>query len=538
MDDSEQPTPPRRPWHEGPEEASPAESWLRLTDDELLHKIETCGTQDDADQRLLEVVASDRHFFIRQEAAKRVRRKKLLFPFEDDRHIGQILVRHLNRREDLTYLERLIARSRHGEVRKAAHVQQARLRKRLEEQERREATRQVEGKAAWRVAVVHADGAVREAIADTLRLPDYAVTGYEPGAAAVAAVSALEPHLLLAGLEDLRGPALHDAIRGRDRLVPVVALCDVASAGRLPEVVGRGVDEYILLPVLPGLLAAKARALLHLTHVAPRRTERRKASGPIGQEGVLSLFKLCEEEQLTCRLVVSTVGARYFADFVGGEMTEAGGVPPVADDEALAAILAVRTGTYEMIEALAVEESPESLAAADVPAATGIVPAPGQTPAATRAGSAEAWRAPDHVDATLLGWAVHFIVEHAWAHLGTAATAGLLRRTLQDGLQRHPVLRIFSVEENAHVGVDLSQGPRVPAEAVGITAQWMAVFLAAVRRIAPDAASIDVREATKIVGAALDQVDFYTAYDRAAGQANVKPPSHPIGKITPARRRE
>jgi hypothetical protein len=59
-----------------------------------------------------------------------------------------------------------------------------------------------------------------------------------------------------------------------------------------------------------------------------------------------------------------------------------------------------------------------------------------------------------------------------------------------------------------------------------------------VRRIAPDAAAIDVREATRIVAAALEHVDFYAAFDRAAGLANVKPPSYPIGKITPTRPRD
>ena len=49
---------------------------------------------------------SHRHFFIRQEAAKRVKDRRRLFAFEDDRHVGQILVRHLTRREDVTYLER------------------------------------------------------------------------------------------------------------------------------------------------------------------------------------------------------------------------------------------------------------------------------------------------------------------------------------------------------------------------------------------------------------------------------------------------
>ena len=121
----------RLPWSEGPDEEAPAKSWLLLDDDELLHKIETLGAAA-SDERLIEVVASNRHFFIRQEAAKRIKDHDRLFDFVDDRHVGQILVRHLTRREDLTYLQQLSRRSRHVEVRSAAQVQLARLWRRLD----------------------------------------------------------------------------------------------------------------------------------------------------------------------------------------------------------------------------------------------------------------------------------------------------------------------------------------------------------------------------------------------------------------------
>jgi CheY-like chemotaxis protein len=526
----------RRSWQEGPEAGAPAEGWLTLGEDELLHKIETVGSQHDVDDRLLEVVASDRHFFIRQEAAKRIRRKKLLFPYEDDRHIGQILVRHLNRREDVTYLERLVARSTHGEVRKAAQVQLGRLRKRLEDQDRREARRDAPETATWKVAVVHSEAAVRQAIAETLRAPEYQVTSYAAGVES-SALLALPPHLLLAGGDDLLGAGLQTLIRARDRPLPVVALCDAGAADRLPQMLAHGADEFMLLPLLPELLEAKVRALLHLAHLTPHRAEVRKAKGLIGEDGVLPLLKLCEDEQLTCRLVVTTEAARWFVDFVGGEMTEAGGSPPADEDDALATILTVHSGTYEMIEALPLDEEPDALGTQSP--YTGVVATSPATISPAAAGARTervGWQVPD-VDATLLGWAVHFVVEQAWAHLGTTATAGLLRRTLQDGRERHPILRVFTVEPNAHVGVDLTQGARMPADAVGATAQWMAVLVAAVRRIAPDAATIDVRDATRIVGAALEQVDFYTAYDRAAAaQKDIKPASHVIGRIIPTRR--
>jgi hypothetical protein len=125
----------RRPWTEGPDEEAPPESWLLLDDDVLLHRIQTKDPGEYEDDRLIEVVESDRHFFIRQEAAKRVQDRNRLFAFEDDRHVGQILVRHLTRREDVTYLERLSARSKHVEVRSAAQVQLARLWRRLDAKE-------------------------------------------------------------------------------------------------------------------------------------------------------------------------------------------------------------------------------------------------------------------------------------------------------------------------------------------------------------------------------------------------------------------
>ena len=130
----------RRPWTEGPDEEAPPESWLGLDDDELLHRVETldADAETDEDDRLIEVVTSDRHFFIRQEAAKRVRDRRRLYAFEDDRHVGQILVRHLARREDLTYLERTSMLSRHVEVRQAAQVQLARVWRRLEKSQPRD----------------------------------------------------------------------------------------------------------------------------------------------------------------------------------------------------------------------------------------------------------------------------------------------------------------------------------------------------------------------------------------------------------------
>ena len=101
--------------------------WLALSDDDLLCAIQQLPAGHDADAHLLEVVSSARHFFIRQEAAKRVHDRDALKAYAEDRHIGQILVRGLGRADDVAYLENLAAESRHVEVKKAAEAQLDRI---------------------------------------------------------------------------------------------------------------------------------------------------------------------------------------------------------------------------------------------------------------------------------------------------------------------------------------------------------------------------------------------------------------------------
>ena len=122
-DDAEKDT-RRAPWFPGPDTppVDPA-GWLGLNDDELLFRIAALDAAHSTDGTLLEVVRSQRHFFIRQEAAKKIRNAELLKDHSGDRHIGQILVRGMTRKEDAAYLERLVQESRHIEVKKAAEAQ-------------------------------------------------------------------------------------------------------------------------------------------------------------------------------------------------------------------------------------------------------------------------------------------------------------------------------------------------------------------------------------------------------------------------------
>jgi hypothetical protein len=97
--------------------------WLALPDDELVFRIESLPAVHGSDDELLAVVRSNRHFFVRQEAAKKICDAERLKAFAGDRHIGQILARQMRRQEDIDYLEQLLRESRHLEVRNAAKVQ-------------------------------------------------------------------------------------------------------------------------------------------------------------------------------------------------------------------------------------------------------------------------------------------------------------------------------------------------------------------------------------------------------------------------------
>ena len=120
---AEQDAPDRRSRTIAADAPASGEGWLALSDDDLLFEIERLPAAHDADADLLAVVRSPRHFFIRQEAAKKVRSHDRLKEYSTDRHIGQILVRGLNRSDDVSYLERLLVESRHIEVKKSAEAQ-------------------------------------------------------------------------------------------------------------------------------------------------------------------------------------------------------------------------------------------------------------------------------------------------------------------------------------------------------------------------------------------------------------------------------
>lgn len=98
----------------------PAGRWRILDDDDLLEGIQALPPDHEFDRVLMEIVRSDRHLFLRQEAARRLRDEQRLQEIRVDRRVGPILSRHLRRTSDREFLERLASGSRHPGVREAA----------------------------------------------------------------------------------------------------------------------------------------------------------------------------------------------------------------------------------------------------------------------------------------------------------------------------------------------------------------------------------------------------------------------------------
>ncbi len=121
----------REPWQRGPNATVPGISWQSSDDDTLLAWLQALPADHGMDAQLLEILSSDRHFYLRQTAAMSMGDPERLKEFAGDRHIGQILARRLSRAEDIGYLSGLVQASQHLEVRRAAQAQLTSLLTRL-----------------------------------------------------------------------------------------------------------------------------------------------------------------------------------------------------------------------------------------------------------------------------------------------------------------------------------------------------------------------------------------------------------------------
>jgi len=139
--------------------------------------------------------------------------------------------------------------------------------------------------------------------------------------------------------------------------------------------------------------------------------------------------------------------------------------------------------------------------------------------ASERASRREVWGLDGRgVEPSVLAWAVSFVGEQAWPHIGRVTSVVLLRRIHKRLAEDHEVLRAFRVTQDGRVLFDLPGRSRLPEGAVQAAADWVAVFLAEAGEIESGAARIRVREVTRMRGTDLANIGFYAAVDAALGR--------------------
>jgi CheY-like chemotaxis protein len=223
-----------------------------------------------------------------------------------------------------------------------------------------------------RIVVVDDDAYILRVVESALRSEGFDVLAFrDPRDALAGMKDVAAPDLILCDIlmPFMDGRVLFREIKETAKLkdVPFVFLSGVDADDEIVETLERGADDFLSKPFNMTRLVAKVRATLRL---AERRHD--ALSGPIGPGGPLPLLKFCEDSRLSGRLSVRSGAESRWADFLGGELVQAGGVPEVAEEEPLDLLLAMESGMYRIeqrrLDPEALRRS-ETRAATDRPAA-------------------------------------------------------------------------------------------------------------------------------------------------------------------------
>jgi CheY-like chemotaxis protein len=293
---------------------------------------------------------------------------------------------------------------------------------------------------AKKIVVVDDDEAIRHLLALTLPAPEFEVVSFGDGRDALMALHDLAPDLILCDImmPEMDGRTFFQVVKRSETLrhVPFVFLSAIEATDQIVATMDAGADDYVSKPFSPQRLLAKIRAVLRLAgRTAPHAEDRRQdqLEGSLGPKGPLPLVKFCESVRLSGRLTVRAAGVERWAEFLGGELVQAGGGPEVAGEEPIDLLLAMTAGDYRVdqhrldasqLQALA-QGQPMSLSAPDAEASA---EGPAQLPGGLLARLAvrgedvtiqtEAENRPDFTITTLIARHGQVLrkIESAWPH--------------------------------------------------------------------------------------------------------------------------
>jgi CheY-like chemotaxis protein len=120
--------------------------------------------------------------------------------------------------------------------------------------------------------------------------------------------------------------------------------------------------------------------------------------------------------------------------------------------------------------------------------------------------------------ASLLAWALSFIVEAARTYLGAVTAVALLRRTHKRLSVDHVVLRHFHAGESGRVAPELAVVPPGARELVDGVALWTAAFLGEAGVKVERAGGVSLRRVTRMIEGELERIGFYAAFEAAYGR--------------------
>jgi CheY-like chemotaxis protein len=198
-----------------------------------------------------------------------------------------------------------------------------------------------------RILVVDDDPNVLQMLARALPAPDFEVHAFPDSNEALVRMHGVQPDLILCDvvMPGMDGRTFLKLVRRSLELgdVPFLFLSGISEEREIVGALDGGADDFVGKPFAVPRLVAKVRALLRLV-------ERRKDAlmGPVGEAGVLPLLKFCEDSRLSGRLLVSAPGQERWAEFLGGELVQAGGTPEEPGADSFDALLAVEGGVYRI----------------------------------------------------------------------------------------------------------------------------------------------------------------------------------------------
>ena len=201
--------------------------------------------------------------------------------------------------------------------------------------------------ASKRILVVDDDDNVRQILVRALSAPDFEVHAFADANEALLKVHEVRPDLILCDIlmPGMDGRTFLKLVRRSLELgdVPFLFLSGVSEEKEILGAIDGGADDFVGKPFAVPRLIAKVRALLRLV-------ERRQDAlmGPVGEAGVLPLLKFCEDSRLSGRLLLSAPGQERWAEFLGGELVQAGGLPQEPGEDPFDALLAVEGGVYRI----------------------------------------------------------------------------------------------------------------------------------------------------------------------------------------------